>query len=422
MLTPSSSFVNNNNHSPTVSLFSSPTCLSPSSTTNYPSQSSSLDHQIDLPTHLVHSQSLDLSVPPTNNILSSTANNFSITSLPTTGNKKSNKNRIRNRKKPSASPVITPSTTTTSQTLVPIAPNLGRPLAPAPSNSQRTVTSNNPIAKRSTTNKKQLKRNSQTLTQYHSESILQQNSSSPTNSFAESISGLLENFDQELMASNFLSQTTTTTTSTSNLLSDENNSIISSNTNLVRTLDNIDLRHIVNGAVQRQESYHVTNASMPTLDEFNDRLENDTILTNQTAHDFNVDNEQITSFMSEEDMRLVEMNFDENTFLKQFDLEDPGIKLSVHSDQNLFANILTNNNNDLIQQQQHQQINEQLTTTHQNPPPPPSLSVYPGSSLINNNVFTTVVPLGLHQRTSQINTFMSTNATSLLPEEGVQLT
>jgi len=150
---------------------------------------------------------------------------------------------------------------------------------------------------------------------------------------------------------------------------------------------------------------------MPTLDEFNDRLENETILTNdiQTTQDYNVENEQITSFMSEEDMRLVEMNFDENTFLKQFDLEDPGIKLSVHSDQNLFANILTDNNG-----------NEQ-TTIHQNPPPP----VYPGSSLINNNVFTTVVPLGLQRQASQTNAFININnnsTTSLLPEEGVQLT
>jgi hypothetical protein len=255
------------------------------------------------------------------------------------------------------------------------------------------------------------------LIQYHSESILQQNPSSPSNSFAESISGLLENFDQELIASNFLSQTT----NTSNLLSDENNSIISSNTNIIQTLENID-----HGAIQRQESYHpttTTTSSMPTLDEFNDRLENDTILTNQTTHDYNVENEQITSFMSEEDMRLVEMNFDENTFLKQFDLEDPGIKLSVHSDQNLFASILTNNN-DLIQtQQQQQQINEQ-SITHQNstlPPPPPP--VYPGSSLINNNVFTTVVPLGSQKQTSQTNAFIkNNNTTNLLPQEGVQLT
>jgi hypothetical protein len=309
--------------------------------------------------------------------------------------------------------VIVPST---SQTLIPIAPNLGRPLAPAPLNIQRTLTANNPITKRSTTNRKTVKRNSKSLVQYHSESILQAPSSSPTSSFAESISGLLENFDQELIASNFLSSQTTTTT-TSNLLSDENNSIISSNTNLVRTLDNLDLRHLVNGAVQRQESYHSTTASMPTLDEFNDRLENETHLTHQTTQDFNVENEQITSFMSEEDMRLVEMNFDENTFLKQFDLEDPGIKLSVHSDQNIFANILTNNN-DLIQTQQ---IHEQITP-HQNQPslhPPPTLPVYPGSSLINNNVFTTVVPLSLRQPT---NTFMTNNTTRLLPEEGVQLT
>jgi hypothetical protein len=273
------------------------------------------------------------------------------------------------------------------------------------------VTGNNPITKRSTTNKRQVKRTSKTLVQYHSESILQQNSSSPSTSFAESISGLLENFDQELMASNFLSHTTTTTTS--NLLSDENNSL---NTDVMGALEIID-----NDATQRQEYYHSAAASMPTLDEFNNRLENDTIVTHQTTQDFNVENEHITSFMSEEDMRLVEMNFDENTFLKQFDLEDPGIKLSVHSDQNLFANILTTNN-DLIQTQQQQQINEQSRLS-QNPSLPPPPPVYPGSSLINNNVFTTVVPLGLQRQTSQINAFISNhNTTRLLPEEGVQLT
>ena len=352
----------------------------------------------------MHSKSLDSSVPPTNNILSST-------SLPTAANKKANKNRIRNRKKASASSVILPST---SQNPIAIAPNLGRPLAPAPLNVQRSLTSNNPITKRSITTKKSVKRNSKTLVQCHSESILQQNSSSPPSSFAESISGLLENFDQELIASNFLPSQTTTTTTTSNLLSDENNSTISSNSNLIRTMDNLDLRHLVNGAVQRQESYHITTTSMPTLDEFNDHLETE---TNPMAQDFNTENEQITSFMSEEDMRLVEMNFDENTFLKQFDLEDPGIRLTGHSDQNIFANILTTNN-DLIQTQQ---IHEQ-STIHQNPIPTPSLppSIYPGSSLINNNVFTTVVPLGSRQQTS---TFLSNhNTTSLLPEEGVQLT
>lgn len=356
---------------------------------------------------MIHSKSLDLSNSSTNNIIPPT----------TTTNKKSNKSRIRNRKKPA-----TPSTTSSSvivpptnnATLVPIAPNLGRPLAPAPLNSQRIVTANNPITKRSTTNKKSVKRNSKTLVQYHSESILQQNSSSPNNSFAESISGLLENFDPELIASNFLSQATT-----NNLLSDENNTIISSNTHIISTtIENLD-----HGAIQNQESYHTTTSSMPTLDEFTNRLENETILPNQTTQDFNVESEQITSFMNEEDMRLVEMNFDENTFLKQFDLEDPGIKLSVHSDQNLFANLLTNNN-DLIQIQQsttHQNPSHSLPPSAPVPPPPPSS--YPGSSLINNNVFTTVVPLGLRQQTSQTSTFISnTNATRLLPEEGVQLT
>jgi hypothetical protein len=386
-----------NKSSSKVPLFSSPAYPSP--TTNYLSQSSI---EIDHPSQLIHSKSLDLSGSSTSE------------------NKKSNKNRLRNRKKPSTSSVIVPPN---NQTLVSIAPNLGRPLAPAPSNVQRAVTSNNPITKRS--NKKTVKRNSKSLVQYHSESILQQNPSSPSNSFAESISGLLENFDQELIASNFLSQatvaTTPTTTTTSNLLSEETNSIISSRTNIIQTLENID-----HDVLQRQESYHSTIVSMPTLDEFNSRLETEAILNHQTTQDYNVENEQITSFMSEEDMRLVEMNFDENTFLKQFDLEDPGIKLSVHSDQNLFASILTTNH-DLIQtQQQPPQINEQSTLAQNSslplPPPPP---MYPGSSLINNNVFTTVVPLGLQRQTSQTNTFITNNnnnTTRLLPEEGVQLT
>ncbi|CAF3731476.1 unnamed protein product, partial [Rotaria sordida] len=371
----SSSFVDNN----------SPTCLSPS-----------LDHQIDLST------------------------TTTTTSLSTTANKKSSKNRVRNRnKKTSLSSTIIPSN---NSTLIPIAPNLNRTLTPAIVNVQRLVTSNNSsITKRSITNKKQSKRNTKTLIHSHSENILQQNSSSsPINSFAESISGLLENFDQELIASNFLSQTTTT----SNLLTNENNSIIST--------DHINLQRIVNNPIQQQEIYQSTT-SMPTLDEFNIRLENDTttILTNQTINDYNVENEQITSFMNEEDMRFVEMNFDENIFLKQFDLDDPGIKLHVHSDQNIFANILTNNNNnnnELLQiQQQHNQINEQ-TIIHQNQsslPPPPPPSIYSGSSLINNNVFTTLVPLGSQRQTFKTNAFNNNNnnsTMSLLPEEGVQLT
>ncbi|CAF4715662.1 unnamed protein product [Rotaria sp. Silwood1] len=405
----SSSFVNNNNNnnkSSTVSIFSSSTCLPPSSTTtNYLSQSSSSDHQIDLSSKLIHSKSLDLST----------------TSLPITGNKKSSKTRIPNRnKKTSVSSTILSSN---NSTLVSIAPNNSRPLAPAIVNVQRLVTSNNSITKRSTTNKKQSKRNTKTFIHSHSENILQQNSSSPINSFAESISGLLENFDQELIASNFLSQTTT-----SNLLTDENNSIVSS--------DHMDLQHIVNNNNNtiQQETYQsltTTAISMPTLDEFNNRLENETILTNQTindvqiTHDYNVENEHITSFINEEDMRFVEMNFDENIFLKQFDLDDPGIKLNVHSDQNIFANILTNNNNhnnnDLLQQQN--QINDQ-SIIHQNQSLPLPLPVYSGSSLINNNVFTTLVPLGSQQPTLKTNAFNNNSNSTiyLLPEEGVQLT
>jgi hypothetical protein len=124
---------------------------SPSSRTNYLSQSS-LEHQIDHSSQLMHSKSLDLSVPSTNNILSSA-------SLPTTANKKS---KVRNRKKTSAASVTA---LPNNQILVPIAPNLGRTLAPARLNVQRMITGNNPITKRSTTTKKQVKRNSKTLVQ-----------------------------------------------------------------------------------------------------------------------------------------------------------------------------------------------------------------------------------------------------------------
>ena len=378
-----------NNSSSTVSLFSSPTYSPTSSlTSNYVSQSS-LDRSTEHPPQLIHSKSLDLSVPST------------------TTNKKPTKTRVRNRKKP----VVTSSTTTTipsnNPTLVPIAPNLGRPLAPAPANVSRTVTSNNPITKRS--QRKVVKRNSKSLVQHHSENILQQNPSSPSNSFAESISGFLENFDQELLASNFLSQATVTT---SNLLSDQTHSLISSNTNLIQTFD-----HINQTTIERQGSYH----SMPTMDEFNHRLEADTILTQSTTHDLNVEAEQITSFMSDEDIRLVEMNFDENTFLKQFDLDDAGMRFNVHPDQNLFANLLTTNT-DLLPTHLPQQTISESSILPSNPPL--SLpSVYPGSSLINNNVFTTLVPLGSQQQTSQAKTLISnSNVTRLLPEEGVQLT
>ncbi|CAF2471592.1 unnamed protein product [Rotaria sp. Silwood2] len=416
--TSSSSCINNNNNSPTLSIFSSPICLSPSFTTatSYLSQPSSLDHQIDLlsSSQLINSKSLDSST----------------TSLPTPANNKSSKNRIRNCNKKTSS-ISSTILSSNNSTLIPIAPNNSRPSAPAIVNVQRLVTSNNSIRKRTTTNKKQSKRNTKTFVHSHSESILQQNSSSPINTFAESISGFLESFDQELIASNFLSQSTT-----SNLLTNENNSIISS--------DHIDLQHIVNNnntvQGQQQDAYQsltttAASISMPTLDEFNNRLENETILTNQTindlqtTHDYNVENEQITSFMNEEDMRFVEMNFDENIFLKQFDLDDPGIKLNIHSDQNIFANILTNNNhnnNDILQieqqQQQQNQTNEQ-SITHQNQHPTPPPPIYPGSSLINNNVFTTLVPLGSQQQTLKTNAFNYHNSTmSLLPEEGVQLT
>lgn len=312
---------------------------------NLLSQSSTDQH----PPPLIHSKSLDLSV-----------------------NTKSTKNRSRNRKKPPPS--------STNSTLISIAPNLGRPLAPAPANVSRPVTSNNPITKRS--QKKVVKRTSKSLIHHHSESILQPSASSPSNSFAESISGLLENFDQELIASNFLPQTTVTTTS--NLLSDPT-------------------------MIDRQDTY----SSLSRLNEFHPRLETESILTQPTGQDFHVENEQITSFMSEEDMRIVEMNFDENVFLKQFDLDDVGIKFNVSSDQNLFANLLSGNN-DLLPTQ----LTNETSTLSSNPPPS---SVYPGSSLINNNVFTTVVPLGSQQRQT-FQTITNSNVTRLIPEEGVQLT
>jgi hypothetical protein len=281
---------------------------------------------------------MDLSIPPTNNLLTPT--------------KKSTKNPPRNRKKiPSTNP-----------SLIPIAPNPGRTLAPAPLNVQRIITTN----KRSIINKKS---NSKTNIQYHNESLIQQNSS-PTNSFAESISGLMQNFDEELIASNFLPQPPPTT------------NILTNDSSLIRTLNNIDVRQIVNTTIQRNDSSY---NSMPTLDEFNDRLDND--------------NEQITSFMNEDEMNFVEMNFDENTFLKQFDLEDSQIKLNINSEQNIFASLLTNNH---------------LEQSNPLPPPPPP-PIYSGSSLINNNVFTTVVPLGCQQKSSQ-------NKSQCLPEEGVQLT
>ncbi|CAF2121826.1 unnamed protein product [Rotaria magnacalcarata] len=346
-----------------------------SSTVSLLSPSRSFDeHHMDTSPQFIQSKSMDASVAPTNNLLTST--------------KKPNKNSARNRKKTGPSPVVVPAN---NSTLIPIAPNPGRPLAPAPVNVQRIVATN----KRSITNKKS---NSKTFMEYHSESIIQQNSS-PTNSFAESISGLMQNFDQELMAANFLTQPPTT-----NILSNDT----SNNVNIIRTLDNIDVRHIVNTTIQRNDSYQ----SMPTIDEFNDRLEGD---VNQTIQDYNVDNEQITSFMNEEDMRFAEMNFDENTFLKQFDLDDAGIKLNVHSEQNIFTSLLTNTH--------HLNTSVEQSNPSSLPPPPtlPPPSIYPGSSLINNNIFTTVVPLGLQQQSSNNHTY-NYNASRCLPEEGVQLT
>ena len=397
----SSSSTANNNNNAVATRF----CLSLSSSTEkYLSSTSSLNYQTDSSPQLVHSKDFNSSVSSTNDKPSSTK-------LPKATNKKSNQSRIRNRKKAS--------TSSNDQALVAIASNIGQSLTTTTvKNVQRVVTSNKSIAKRSTTSKRQIKRNSKTLVQCPNEGVLQQNSSSPTNSFAKSISGLLENFDQELLASNFLSQPTT-----SNLLLDENNSIISSNTNNIQTSEHIDSHHACNNTLQRQEMHHSTIASMPTLDEFNERLENNAILTNQTidnvptAQNYNTDNVQITSFMSEEYMRLVEMNFDENTFLKQFDLEDLGVRLSAHTDQSLFANVLSNsNNNNSIETQQHQ-INEQLTTNQNQ-----SLSTS-SESPSTDTVFTTIVPLGLQQQlVSDTNTFTNNSTALLSSEEGVRLT
>ncbi|CAF1221352.1 unnamed protein product [Adineta ricciae] len=382
VLTPSS-LINNTSASSTVSLLSPPTSFE--------------EHHMDLSPQLMHSKSLDLSVPPTNNLLASTTNMIATTKKP-----------IRNRKKPLPSSLPSMTIPPTNPSLIPIAPNPGRPLAPAPLNVQRIVATN----KRSTSNKK---RNSKTLVQYHSESIIQQ-ATSPNNSFAESVSGLMQNFDQELLASNFLSQPAPPPTT--NILSNDTPSSSSASTttttttniNLIRTLDNIDVRQIVNTTIQRTDS---SFQSMPTFDEFNDRLETE---TNTVMPDYNVDNEQITSFMNEEDMRFVEMNFDENTFLKQFDLDDAGIKLNINPEQSIFGSLLTNTHN---LSSTIEQSSSPLPLPLPQPPPPP---IYPGSSLINNNVFTTVVPLGLQQHSSQSNTFSSKNTSVCLPEEGVQLT
>ena len=287
---------------------------------------------------------------------------------------------------------------------MPIAPNPGRPLAPAPLNVQRIVaTSKRSVTTTTTTAKK---RYSKTIIDQHNEIINQQNSS-PINSFAESISGLMQNFDQELMASNFLSPQSVVPPATTNILSNDSTASSPSNINIIRTLDNVDIRQIVNTTIQRNDPYQ----SMPTLDEFNDRLDHD---TNQAIQDYNVDNEQITSLMNDEDMHFVEMNFDENTFLKQFDLvDDPTSKLNTHPEQNIFNSLLSNNH----------QLNNSIEQSNL---PLPSHPVYPGSSLIKNNIFTTVVPLGLQQQSSQTNAFNNNNNNNhtlkCLPEEGVQLT
>ena len=388
------------------------TNTNPSSTVSILSPSTSFEehHHPDLSSpQLLQSKSLDLSIPPTNNLL--------------TTMKKPTKNPSRNRKKPQPPPLTPVSSTSsivpsTNSSLVPIAPNPGRPLAPAPLNVQRIVASSTTTTTTSTTTNKRStstkKRNSKSLVQYHSESVLQTNSS-PSNSFAESISGLMQNFDQELIASNFLSQPQTT-----NILSNEPTrtptplTTATSNINLIRTLDTIDVRQIVNTTIQRTDSSY---PNLSTMDEFHDRLDHE---TNQTIQDYNVDNEQISSFINEEEMNFVEMNFDENTFLKQFDLDDSQLKLNINSEQNLFTSLLTSNHHHHQQQQQHlPNPLEQPTPPPSIPPPPLPPPSYPGSSLINNNVFTTIVPLN-SQQTSSLNS--SYNTSRCLPEEGVQLT
>ena len=249
---------------------------------------------------------------------------------------------------------------------------------------------------------------------YHSESGLPLHSP-PIDSFAESISGLMQNFDQELMAANFLSQPAPVstssaavqgTTTTTNILSAE-----PSHPSLIRSLDSINVRQIVSTTMQQVDSY----SSMPSYSDFTDRLENEPLMSNQTMQDYHVDNEQITSLINEEEMRFVEMNFDENTFLKQFDLEDAGMKLNMNTDQNLFTNLLTTNHS----------LEQSTSSAVAAAPAPPPHPVYPGSSLINNNVFTTVVPLAQHQP-SHSNAFHNHHyqpqASRFLPEEGVQLT
>ncbi|CAF4429653.1 unnamed protein product, partial [Rotaria magnacalcarata] len=75
------------------------------------------------------------------------------------------------------------------------------------------------------------------------------------------------------------------------------------------------------------------------------------------------------------------------------------------------ASILTNNNNNNkhnnnLSQIQQSQINEQ-SDNHQNQSLPHP--VYPGSSLINNNVFTTVISLGSQRQALKLNAFNNNN-------------
>lgn len=218
--------------------------------------------------------------------------------------------------------------------------------------------------------------------------------------FAESISGLLQNFDQELMASNFLPQTTVATT---NIISNE-----SSNGNLIQSFDHIDFRQIVNTTIQSTENF----STISSITDFNERVEQETSMISVTGHDFHVDPEPITSLISDEELHLVEMNFDENAFLKQFDMEESTLKYNSSIEQPIYTSLLSSRQTSTITSE---------TSTSSIPPPHP---VYPGSSLINNNVFTTVVPLAMQHQTSVQHPPIRQQQYSsrFAPEEGVQLT
>jgi hypothetical protein len=292
---------------------------------------------------------------------------------------------------------------------VSIAPNVaGRALAPAPSNLPRVV----PSTKRCGTSRKRPTKSSMSNT---NESVAARattvSSSPPVDPFAESISGLMEYFDQELIASNFLSQGTM---NTGHIRVNE-----SSENKRVRTLDQIDLRQIVNTTLQQTE----TCPSVSTIDQFNERYEPNTTLTNGNAHEYNVDNEQITSLITDEEMRFVEMNFDENTFLRQFDLDDPGLKFIGVVEPTLFPSLLTTRQASInVCDPSHESLPAAAAAA-----PCSSHSTYPGSSLINSNVFTTIVPLA-YQQQQQIrplpNAAMIDHPyrSRLSPEEGVRLT